>query len=150
MQLSLQEWTRVAEAPVIVFVLVAYADGTLSEEERATFFTKWRPRLANVSVAHEAFKPAYLAGLEKATESLRPYTRQSAKALLKGLADTFAMMHGRVRESRVDDFRNTLMVLASDVAKASGGFSFIIDATSHAEEEAIEKLRRAMYGDTVS
>ena len=150
MQLSLQEWTQVAEAPVIVFVLVAYADGELSDNERATFFEKWRPRLANVSVAHEAFKPAYRDGLERATQSLSPYTRQSAKALLKRLADTFAMMRGRVRDSRVDDFRNTLMVLASDVAQASGGFSFIIDATSHAEEQAIEKLRRAMDGEASS
>ena len=146
MQLHVNEWESVAEAPVIVFVLVAYADGELSPEERAAFFQKWQPRLRQAALAPEQYLTQYREGFDTAIESLRPYTRQSAGALLDRLAATFTMMRRKVRASRVDEFRDTLLLLASDVADASGGFSFLVDATSRDEGEAIALLQNAMDG----
>ena len=145
MQLSVREWERVAEAPVVVFVLVAFADRELTEQEQAEFREVWLPRLSEVNVGpNDDIMGLYRAGLEEATVSLRPYTRCSVPELLEQLSTTFEMMRSRVRASRVADFRDTLMLLASDVADASGGFSFLVDATSDEEATMIERVRAAI------
>lgn len=148
MQLSVQDWESVAEAPVVVFVLIAFADRDLSDNEREAFYETWLPRLKKINIAPtEYMMELYQAGLGEATASLRPYTRCTTSELLERLAETFKVMRAQIRTSRVDDFRDSLMLLADEVAEASGGFPLLVDATSDFEAVMIDCVRVAMDGD---
>ena len=51
MDLNVREWEKIAAAPVIVFVLIAYADRKLTAKEEKTFNRKWLPRLLDLNIA---------------------------------------------------------------------------------------------------
>ena len=147
MDLSVRDWEAVAAAPVIVFVLVAFADRKLSDSEKTTFFDSWLPRLMDINIApDEQAKRIYKWNVEEDALNMKRITSQTAGALLEQLSDTFTMLNDGVASETLQSFRKELAALALDVANAAGGFLMFVDPISEDEEKMLAKIKHAMRG----
>ncbi len=147
MDFTVQQWERIAAAPVTVFLLMAFGDLVISTAEQEVFFKEWSPRLMKIKLAVKPGDQAIFEwGLGEAEVSARQFMRLRPAELLEKLEDTFTVLGREPDTEKIEAFRSELMALARDVAKASGGLFGLRSPVSPDEEEMLMRVRHALRG----
>ena len=147
MDLNVRQWEKVAAAPVIVFVLIAYADRKLTPKEEKTFTRKWLPRLLELNIApDEPSKDIYRWHLGEEAFNTKKWTKKTVGTLLDELESTFTLWNRKAEEPARSEFPKLLEQLAEDIAKASGGFPLLVSAINEDEWDMLTKVKHALRG----
>jgi hypothetical protein len=132
--LTESQWTAIAAAPVIVFMLVAAADGQVDAREVTAFGKKLTASLAGGGRVMKGAAARALPNLALLTEKL-------AESGVEGMANLLVaarqMVDETVGRGEGHRFASALYALGESVASASGGGFFGLGSKISAEERVI-------------
>jgi len=140
--LSEKQWAVVASTPVIVFLMVAAADGTIDDEEVSVFGSTLLGSLGGES--------RVMAGAAaRAAPNLKPMIEQLSRRKIEELAGVVAASRQIVAEAaghaEAEAFARACLALGEAVAKASGGGFLGFGSKVGREEKAmLDGLRKLL------
>ena len=147
MDLNVREWEKISAAPVIVFVLMGYADRKLTPKEEQTFNHKWLPRLLALDIApDETSNDIFRWQLGEYAFDTKKWTKQTVGALLGQLESAMTLWNRKASEPVRSTFPKLLEEMAEDVAKASGGVPLLVSAINDEEREMFIRVKHALRG----
>ena len=132
--LTESQWTAIAAAPVIVFMLVAAADGQVDARELSAFGKKLTESLASPGRVMKGAVTRALPNLAFLTEKLAESGVERMAGLLVAARQMVDETVGRGEGHR---FASALYALGESVASASGGGFFGLGNKISAEERVI-------------
>jgi tellurite resistance protein len=145
MTVSVQDWERIGRAPVLVFALVASADGETSKEEMETFALEWQPRLKAFEITTDDLnRDLFQWALDEAASHWQTATTMPPDRLLAELTNAVELMDERFTERTAQAWKAALLQLGNDVAKASGGFLGLTNPVDSDERKRLYQINRIL------
>lgn len=114
--LSSEEWRFVRNAPLVGFLIVAGADGTVSSCERRALVDALEAGQDSASGLFQAVCRELYRKRARLTEIFVTDNLEQDQ-----LVDTYKLLSGKLGSHEADEFRACLLKLGREVAKASGG-----------------------------
>jgi hypothetical protein len=112
------DWQTILLAPLWVFVAVGQADGPIDQKQRAAL-------AATLERPPPGVFPAFVfSHVRKQLDALSAARESDPRTPMLGLADVNTLLRGYPNPDEADEFRRALLVLAREIALASGGGMF--------------------------
>ncbi len=134
------DWQTILLAPLWVFVAVGEADGAIDQKERAAL-------TATLERPPPGVFPAFVfSHLRKQLDVLSAVRATDPRTPMLGLADVNTLLRGYPNPDEAEEFRRALLVLAREIAAASGSGVFgRRPAMSEREAAVIAQLRATLH-----
>lgn len=133
--LSSEEWRFVRNAPLVGFLIVAGADGTVSSRERRALVAALEAGKDSASGLFQAVCRELYRKRARLTEIFVTDNLEQDQLL-----ETYKLVSGKLGSQEADQFRACLLQLGREVAKASGGLMTSWGWLRGSEKRALAEL----------
>lgn len=112
-----KEWQTLQFAPLWVFTQVALADKTIDKKE-VEAFTK---AIQDAPLYKEPLVREVLMSVVIGFDSVMKEYNSDSRGVISGLGDTASVLDKKADPEQANNFKKALLLIGSEVAKASGG-----------------------------
>lgn len=135
-----QEWQTLQFAPLWVFGMVASADQNIDEKE----FKALAKELAEAPLYKEPLVREVLMSVGTDFKGLMDAFKADSRTALSGLGDVATVLDAKATAQQSKGFKGAMMLIAKNVAEASGGGILRRDPVAAEEKTAIVMIGMAL------